>query len=143
MDGRARIAARVRRELPVAADRAFDEWLDAMAVGTFITPAPSRTGRIDWSPRVGGPFFIEMVDAASTVRITGTFLELERPSRLRFTWSSTFGDGFDSVVTVTFEALAAERTSMTIEHERLPAAWRDDHERGWAAIATQLAARLA
>jgi uncharacterized protein YndB with AHSA1/START domain len=138
----ARMAVVVRRDLPVSAGRAFDEWLDAEALAAFITPAPSRTGRVEWAPRVGGTYLIEMVDAATTVRISGEFLELERPSRLRFTWNSTYGDGFESVVTVTFEPLAGDRTSMTIDHELLPAAVSDDHQSGWIRIAGQLATRF-
>ncbi len=83
-----------------------------------------------------------MVDPDSTVTITGRYLELERPSRLRFTWRSDLGAGFDSVVTVTLEPSAGSRTLMTIEHDLLPVSWSADHERGWTAIAAQVEAAL-
>ena len=49
----------------------------------------------------------------------------------------------ESVVTVTLEALGADQTVMTIEHDRLPADLTDRHEAGWAAIAAQLEEALA
>jgi len=132
----------VRRVLPAPPEAAYDEWLDPEALAEFITPAPSRTGRIDIEPRLGGALRLEMVDEEKVVEIRGEFLELDRPNRLRFTWHSTLGGGFDSVVTVTFEPSGERETTMTIEHARLPPDWRGDHEAGWTRIASQLEARM-
>jgi len=48
-----------------------------------------------------------------------------------------------SVVNVLLEARENGQTLMTIEHTLLPPGLVDQHERGWAAIARQLAAELA
>jgi hypothetical protein len=61
---------------------------------------------------------------------------------LRFTWITDFADGFDSIVTVTFEPHGDGETLMTIEHAQLPSEWRGDHEQGWGTIAGQLANKL-
>jgi len=128
----------VRRVLPAPPELVYDEWLDPSALAEFITPAPSRSGRIEIDSRVGGRFQIEMVDLDRTVHIVGEYLELERPSRLRFTWRSDLGRGFDSVVTITLDAHGDGQTMMTIEHARLPLEWAPDHEAGWTRIAAQL-----
>jgi uncharacterized protein YndB with AHSA1/START domain len=132
----------VRRVLPARPDVVFDQWIDAEALAEFITPSPARSGRVEVDPRVGGSFSIEMVDVDGTVRIVGRYLELERPRRIRFTWQSTLGGGFDSVVTIDFEPHGASETVMTIEHSLLPPAWREDHQRGWIRIGEQLDAAL-
>ena len=108
-----RVAAVVRRLLPAPPSLVYDTWLDAEAFAEFITPQPARSGRIEWAPRVGAPFRIDMVDAEGTVQITGEILELERPSLLRFTWRSSLGGGFDSVVTVTLVPSGEAGTLMT------------------------------
>jgi uncharacterized protein YndB with AHSA1/START domain len=132
----------VRRLLPAPIDVAYAEWLDAEAVADFITPAPGRTGRLEWEPRAGGRFAIEMI-GAEKVSITGEYIVVDRPRMLRFTWHSSLGGGFDSVVTVTFEPQGERATLMTIEHVRLPAEWVADHEYGWGVIAGQVEAVLA
>jgi len=65
-----------------------------------------------------------------------------------FAWSrqgcSTWPDpSLKSVVNVFLEARDNAQTLMTIEHTLLPPGLVDQHERGWAAIAQQLAAELA
>jgi len=136
-------AAVVRRLLPAPAEIVYETWLDPEAIAEFITPPPGRSGRIDWNPQVGRPFSIEMVDFEETVRIDGSFLALDRPSRLQFTWRSSFGGGFDSLVTIDLEPRGDQETLMTIEHQRLPARVRRSHQLGWTAIAGQVEAAIA
>ena len=93
-----RVSALVQRVLAAPPDAVYAEWLDPRRSPEFITPHPSRSGRIEWQPRVGGRFLIEMVDGDTVIRVTGEYLELERPNRLRFTWQSDLGGGSDSVV---------------------------------------------
>jgi len=75
---------------------------------------------------------------------TGQFIELDRPRRLRFSWScSDWPDpSVQSEVTVTLEDHGADETLMTIEHEQLPPEQADTHQRGWGAIAVQLGEAL-
>jgi uncharacterized protein YndB with AHSA1/START domain len=136
-------SAVVRRVLPARPEVVFDEWLDPDALAEFICPAPTRAGIVECDGRVGGQLRVDMVDVDRVVHVTGEYLEVDRPRRLRFTWITDFGGGFDSVVTVTFEPHGERDTLMTIDHAELPPGWRDDHEQGWGTIASQLAARLA
>ena len=133
----------MRRVLPASPSVVYDAWLDPEALAEFITRFPTRAGEIDVDSRVGGRFRIDMIDSDSVVHIVGEYLELDRPGRLRFTWTSTLGGGFDSIVTVTLEPEGDDRTVMTIEHAQLPHDWVADHEKGWTRIALQLEAKLA
>jgi uncharacterized protein YndB with AHSA1/START domain len=90
----------------------------------------------------GGPGGGRQAGAARYV--TGHYLELERPRRLRFTWScSAWADpSVQSLVTVTLEEHGGDETMMTIEHEQLPPEEVDSHRHGWGTIAVQLGGAL-
>jgi uncharacterized protein YndB with AHSA1/START domain len=135
----ARVAV-VRRVLPAPPDVVFDEWLDPVGMTEWMCPRPARAVKISLEPSVGGSLRLDIEDRGASLYVTGQFTELDRPRRLRFTWScSDWADpSVQSEVTVLLEAHGAGETLMTIEHEQLPLEQADEHERGWDAIATQL-----
>jgi uncharacterized protein YndB with AHSA1/START domain len=130
----------VRRVLPAPPDVVFDEWLDPVGMTEWMCPRPARAVKISLEPSVGGTLRIDIEDSGSSLLVTGEFVELDRPRRLRFTWScSEWADPkARSVVTVSLQPHGAEQTLMTIEHEQLPPEQVDRHQRGWDAIAVQL-----
>jgi uncharacterized protein YndB with AHSA1/START domain len=131
----------VRRVLSAPPDVVYDEWLDPVGMLEWMCPRPARAVKISLEPSVGGPLRIDIVDGGSSLYVSGTFVELDRPRRLRFTWScSDWADpSVQSLVTVTLEACGADETMMTIEHKQLPPAQVDSHRHGWGTIAVQLA----
>ena len=135
----------VRRVLPAAPDTVYDEWLDPVGMTEWMCPRPARAVRICLEPSVGGLLRIDIEDGGSSLYVTGRYLELDRPRRLRFTWScSAWADpSVQSVVTVTLEDHGAGQTMMTIEHEQLPPDQVTGHEHGWTAIAAQFGGALA
>lgn len=138
-------AAVVRRVLPAPPDEVYGEWLDPAAMADWMCPRPARAVTVEMDARPGGTLRIAFTERGALVRVTGQFLELDRPRTLRFTW--TCSDWVDptvqSMVTVTFEASGANETLMTIRHAQLPPEQIDGHRRGWAAVAAQLASALA
>jgi uncharacterized protein YndB with AHSA1/START domain len=120
----------------------FDEWLDREALLDFMCPLPARASRVECEPWVGGHFLIQMRDGDAVVELTGEYLELDRPRRLRFSWRSDSHGGFDSVVTISLEPTGSDQTLMTIDHA-LPPQLVGDHEQGWNKVAKSLADRLA
>jgi uncharacterized protein YndB with AHSA1/START domain len=117
----------------------YDEWLDPVGMLEWMCPRPARAVKISLEPSVGRPLRIDIEDSGSSLYVTGTFVELDRPRRLRFTWScSAWADpSVQSLVTVTLEARGADETMMTIEHEQLPPEEADSHQHGWGTIAGQ------
>ena len=87
---------------------------------------------------------IEIDDGGFKLTITGEYRQLERPSRLSFTWcSSTWRpEEPESIVTVVLEPQGDDHTLMTIRHEQLPPAVLEGHEAGWVLIADQIAGWL-
>ena len=130
----------VRWVLPAPPDVVYDEWLDPVGMTEWMCPRPARAVTISLEPSVGGLLRIDIEDGGSSLYVTGRYVELDRPRRLRFTWScSAWADPtVQSVVTVTLDHHGADETMMTIEHEQLPPGQVDGHSRGWAAIAAQL-----
>jgi len=129
----------VRRVLPAPPDVVYDEWLDPVGMLEWMCPRPARAVKISLEPSVGGPLRIDIEDSGSSLYVSGTFVELDRPRRLRFTWScSDWADPLvQSLVTVTLEDHGADETMMTIEHEQLPPEQADSHRHGWGTIAVQ------
>ena len=136
---------RVRRVLPAPPDVVYDEWLDPVGMAEWMCPRPARAVKILLEPSVGGTLRIDIEDGGSSLYVSGRYVELDRPRRLRFTWScSDWADPTaQSVVTVTLEGHGTDETMMTIEHELLPLERLDDHGNGWTAIAAQLGDALA
>jgi uncharacterized protein YndB with AHSA1/START domain len=130
----------VRRVLPAPPDVVYDEWLDPVGMIEWMCPRPARAVKISLEPSVGGPLRIDIEDSGSSLYVTGHYVELDRPRRLRFTWScSDWTDpSVQSLVTVTLTDHGADETMMTIEHEQLPPEQAGDHQRGWDAIVVQL-----
>ena len=138
-------AAVVRRLLPAPPHVVYDEWLDPGALADWMCPRPARCRGVESEPRLGGRLRIDIEDGGTEYWVSGEYLVLDRPSRLSFSWScSTWPDpGLKSVVNVQLEPRENQQTLMTIEHTLLPPDLVDEHERGWAAIAQQLAEELA
>jgi uncharacterized protein YndB with AHSA1/START domain len=128
----------VRREIAASAEALFDAWLDAESLAAWLRPAATREARVETDPRVGGTFRFAMVGDESSTVCTGSYLEIDRPRRLVFTWSSPDTEHRDSMVTVTFEA-SASSTVVEIHQVGLPdERARDSHYAGWSDILREL-----
>jgi len=103
---------RLRLALPVDRETAFDAW----TVSTSL---------VEWLPHwvemqvAEGEGFSMGWDGYEGVW-TGTYLEVDRPERLVFTWVAPPGvfpsGSYETVVTLTFEEVEEGRTSLLLEH---------------------------
>jgi uncharacterized protein YndB with AHSA1/START domain len=129
----------VRRVLSASPDLVYDAWLDAERMLDWMCPRPARPTRIELEPKVGGRLCFDIDEQGFLQQVTGTYLELDRPHWISFTWRPTVwseSDG-DSVVTVILEPHGERQTLMTILHA-LPAVMTESYERGWTRVAGQL-----
>jgi uncharacterized protein YndB with AHSA1/START domain len=81
------LTAVVQRVLPAPPDVVFEEWIDPDALAEWMCPRPARATNIDLEPAVGGSLRIDIEEAGVEFYVTGRYLELQRPQRLRLTWS--------------------------------------------------------
>jgi len=134
----------VRRVLPAPPDVVYDEWLDAEGMAEWMCPRPARPTKIELEPRVGGRLRIDIDDHGFRLQVTGTYLDLNRPHQLSFTWKCTAWPEPDreSVVTVAFRPHGDDQTLMTIRHALLPPDVADSQRQGWGRVARQLGDRL-
>jgi len=129
----------VRREIAAPAETLFDAWLDAESLGTWMRPRVVSETRAENDPREGGDFRIVMVQDQRDILHQGTYREIDRPSRLVFTWSSPETEHRDSLVTVTFEPLGSGSTIVEIHQVGLPdEESRAGHTEGWSDILAEL-----
>jgi uncharacterized protein YndB with AHSA1/START domain len=116
-----------------AAERVYDAWLDPEKVRTFLyATATGEIVRCDVDARVGGRYTIVDRRNGEDVVHEGTYLELERPSRIVFTLRvPKYSSGEDRVpVDIARLAHGCElRLSAPTADERA-----DDARRGWATI---------
>jgi uncharacterized protein YndB with AHSA1/START domain len=137
----------VRRHLDASPDRAFDAWLDPDRLGRWMFGHVHGEAivRLSLDARVGGAFsFIVRRDGAEIDHV-GTYLEIDRPRRLVFTWAIR-GDSDETPSRVAIDFTADEAGCLvSLTHEMDPK-WADYVDRtrtGWTTILEALARALA
>jgi len=145
-----RIEARVSHRCKASAERVYDAWLDpeqtrawmAASLRSFGLPGDIR--RIEIDPRVGGKFFFSDMRGETEARHWGTYLELDRPRTIVFTWIVAEGEEDNpSRVTLTI-APDPDGCVATIVHEMDPQ-WADyvvRTEEGWGRMLEHVDALL-
>jgi len=131
----------VRRTIPLPREVVFAAWLDAASLAVWMCPGESHsTAEVD--PKVGGAFRIVMEHEDDAVEHTGTYLAIDPPARLSFTWIWPYTDMQPSIVTVELHTQGGG-TELVLTHERLPAAHVDAHRDGWTDVLRKLEEALA
>lgn len=129
----------VSRVIAASPEVLFDAWTDPRSLAAWMQPGDATHTEVSADARVGGEFSILMHMPGAPVLHRGTYLEIDRPRRLAFTWRSRFTDDGDTLVTVDFRATDAG-TEVAVTHERLPnESARSAHEDGWTSCLSELA----
>jgi len=135
---------RVTRRFSASPERVFDAWLDPKKARKFLFATPTgEMVRVEIDARVGGSFCIVERRDGQNAEHYGTYLEIDRPWRLVFTFSvEKYGTGGDRV---TVEIVPLETgCELTLTHEMRPewAEYAGRAEAGWIGILDGLAAIL-
>jgi uncharacterized protein YndB with AHSA1/START domain len=146
-----RIEARASRHVTAAAERIYDAWLDPEKARVWMSASLKSFGlagdvrRVEIDARLGGKFFFSDMRDGKEARHWGTYLELDRPRKIVFTWIVDESESANpSVVTLTIEP-EAEGCVATIVHE-MDAKWADyvsRTESGWTRMLNAVAEFLA
>jgi uncharacterized protein YndB with AHSA1/START domain len=134
-----KVEARVTHRFAAAPERVYDAWLDPEKVRTWLRASlieaglPGELGSIEIDARVGGKFTFTDMREAGEARHWGTYLALDRPRRIVFTWITDQSEEQNpSKVTLTFDP-DGDGCVVRLVHE-MNAEWAEyvrRTERGW------------
>lgn len=128
----------VRREIAAPAAELFDAWLDVESLSAIMRPNCKTHATVLTDPRVGGTFDILMHGEEQDYPHRGTYLTIDRPHVLEFTWNSHATWDHPSKVRVEFHVLSTDakrpRTEVVINHQQLPEETAESHVGGWTDI---------
>ncbi|HKB12564.1 MAG TPA: SRPBCC domain-containing protein [Vicinamibacterales bacterium] len=117
-----------------ARERVFDAWLDPARLARFLCAGGTHVARIEIDAREGGQFRVVMASDRGEYDHRGQYLEIARPERLRFTWTSAATHGLATDVTVIFEEID-DGTRVTLVHTGLPdQTAATEYAKGWQSI---------
>jgi uncharacterized protein YndB with AHSA1/START domain len=125
----------VTHRYAVPPEPVFDAWLDPARARRFAFATPTGemiVAAID--ARVGGRFnFTDRRPDMGDVAHVGTYLEIERPRRLKFSFAVPQYDPRETTVTLDFAAVDGG-CEVTLTHEGVLPEWAEGTPKGWAMI---------
>jgi uncharacterized protein YndB with AHSA1/START domain len=129
------------RRMRAPPSKVFEAWTRAETLALWFGPHHTRVEQAEVDARLGGAFRVVLVEAnGARHAVGGTYMEVDAPRRLRFTWAWLNAPERESRVTVEFRAIA-EGTEVTLTHDRFAdpeTATR--HRRGWTESLERLVA---
>jgi uncharacterized protein YndB with AHSA1/START domain len=142
----AKIEARVSHRFKASAEQVYDAWLDPGTVRVWMAAALKSFGLsgeircVEVDARVGGKFRFSDMRDGTEAQHWGTYLELDRPHKIVFTWIVDPKDESDpSKVTLSLQPVEGGCMA-TIVHE-MDEHWRDfigRTEDGWSRMLGQV-----
>ena len=138
------ILVRVSRRFNASPERVFDAWLDPERAGKWLFATPTgEMVRVEIDPRIGGGFTIVERRDGELAEHFGTYLEIDRPRRLVFSFSVEKYSVDADRVTVEIAPLESG-CELTLTHEMNAkyAEFVDRTQQGWTGILEGLAANL-
>jgi uncharacterized protein YndB with AHSA1/START domain len=133
----------IKRVIAGTAEDIFDLWTHPKLMVRWMSPyAGTVHSEAAADVRVGGAFKLSMVSGDSVCDIHGTYVEVERPTKLVFTWRGPPTANVNTLVTLALKALETG-TELTLTHEKLPTPEvREGHRTGWSNMFDHLVAEL-
>jgi uncharacterized protein YndB with AHSA1/START domain len=131
---------RIRRRVRAGAEQIFDLWTKPDLMVRWMSPYPGAIEcKASSDLRPGGAFSLVMSSKESSREVSGTYVEIDRPRKLVFTWFGPLTNNVNTLVTLELIPLGDE-TDLVLTHERLlTAAIVDGHTKGWGNILDHLA----
>jgi uncharacterized protein YndB with AHSA1/START domain len=130
----------VRRRVKATAEEIFELWTKPDLMARWMSPFP---GAVDCKAscdfRLGGSYSLVMSSAEASREVSGTYLQIDRPRKLVFTWMGPLTNHVNTLVTLELNPRVDE-TDLVLTHERLPTPeMHVGHTKGWGHILDHLA----
>jgi uncharacterized protein YndB with AHSA1/START domain len=134
---------RITRRFDASIERVFDAWLDPEKAGKWLFATPTgKMVRVEIDARVGGSFVFTDRRDNEDVEHVGTYLEIDRPRRLVFSFAVPKYSKLFTRVSIDLKPLPTG-CELTLTHEGVLAEWLDSSREGWGKILDALAANVA
>jgi uncharacterized protein YndB with AHSA1/START domain len=131
----------IRRRVRASAEEIFDLWTKPDLMVRWMSPFPGAVDcKASCDLRPGGAFSLVMTSQEESREVSGTYLQIDRPRKLVFTWTGPLTNNVTTLVTLELNPRGDDETDLVLTHERLPtpAMW-EGHTRGWGHILDHLA----
>ena len=130
----------VRRRVRASAEEIFELWTKPDLMARWMSPFP---GAVDCKAscdfRPGGTFSLVVSSGESSREVSGTYVQIDWPHKLVFTWTGPLTNHATTSVTLELNP-RGEETDLVLTHERLPTpAIVEGHTKGWGHILDHLA----
>jgi uncharacterized protein YndB with AHSA1/START domain len=130
----------VRRRVKATAEEIFELWTKPDLMARWMSPFP---GAVDCKAscdfRLGGSYSLVMSSAEASREVSGTYLQIDRPRKLVFTWMGPLTNHVNTLVILELNPRGDE-TDLVLTHERLPTPeMHVGHTQGWGNILDHLA----
>ncbi len=134
------LSVNLTKTIQAPIEKVFDAWLDPASLTRFILPGPGMSQpEVENDPREGGRFTIVMHVGEEKIPHTGSYLTIDRPNKLVFSWESPYSADH-SQVTLIFTPVDANTTDIELTHVTfINEEARSNHQGGWANILDKLA----
>lgn len=133
---------KVTKEFNVPPEKVFDAWLDTEMIAQWMMGPDLRDEEIlklETNPKEGGTFSFVVLRDGEELDHKGTYREIDRPSRLVFTWGVNVEAGDESVVNIDITP-TDDGCRLKLVHEMDPK-WKDYIDRtrdGWTLMLDKL-----
>ena len=130
----------IRRRVKAGAEEIFDLWTKPDLMVRWMSPFPGAVDcKASCDLRSGGAFSLFMSSKESIREVSGTYLHVDRPRKLVFTWIGPLTNNVNTLVTVELNP-DGDETDLVLTHERLPTTRIvEGHTIGWGNILDHLA----
>jgi uncharacterized protein YndB with AHSA1/START domain len=130
----------IRRRVKAGAAEIFDLWTKPDLMVRWMSPFPGAVNcKASCDLRPGGAFSLVMTSAESIREVSGTYVQIDRPRKLVFTWVGPLTKNVNTLVTLELNP-DGDETELVLIHERLPTpAIHEGHTKGWGHILDHLA----
>lgn len=133
----------VTRRFDFPIERVFDAWLDSARAGKFLFATPTgMMVRVEIDARVGGAFNFTDRRDGDDVEHVGTYLEIDRPRRLAFSFAVPKYSKQLTRVSIDLKPLPTG-CELTLTQEGTPPEWVERTREGWGKIVDSLSKILA